>query len=54
MLALCHDLKADDYAQNYAGIIFLSLLLLDAVRYLHFEVKMIDVYAFMDGINILS
>jgi len=26
-LALCHDLKAADYAQNYAGIIFSSLLL---------------------------
>jgi len=26
MLALCHDLKAGDYAQNYAGIIFSSLL----------------------------
>ena len=25
MLALCHDLKAADYAQNYAGIIFTSL-----------------------------
>jgi len=24
MLALCHDLKAADYAQNYAGIIFSS------------------------------
>jgi len=26
MLALCHVLKAADYAQNYAGIIFSSLL----------------------------
>ena len=25
MLALCHDLKAADYDQNYAGIIFSSL-----------------------------
>ena len=25
MLALCHDLKAADYAQKYAGIIFTSL-----------------------------
>jgi len=25
MLALCHDLKAADYVQNYAGIIFASL-----------------------------
>ena len=25
MLALCHDIKAADYAQNYAGIIFTSL-----------------------------
>jgi len=25
MLALCHDLKAADYAQNYVGIIFSSL-----------------------------
>jgi len=25
MLALCHDLKAADYAQNYAGMIFTSL-----------------------------
>ena len=36
MLALCHDLKAADYAQNYAGIIFSGLLLI-VVRphYLH-------------------
>ena len=27
MLALCHNLKAADYAQNYAGIIFSSLLI---------------------------
>ena len=27
MLALCHDLNAGDYAQNYAGIIFSSLVL---------------------------
>ena len=26
MLAICHDLKAADYAQNYAGIIFSSLV----------------------------
>ena len=25
MLALCHNLKAANYAQNYAGIIFASL-----------------------------
>jgi len=35
MLALCHDLKAADYAQNYAGIIFASLIIsagLDAAK----------------------
>ena len=26
MLALCHNLKAADYAQNYAGIIFPSII----------------------------
>jgi len=39
MLALCHNLKAADYTQNCAGIIFSSPLLLDAIRYYHFEVK---------------
>jgi len=55
VLALCHNLKTADYAQNYAGIIF-SVLQLIVVRphYLHENSGMETIHTGVASVNQLG
>ena len=52
VLALCHDLKVVDYAQNYAGIIFSGrLLIVVRLHYLHQNSGMETIHTGVASVN---